>query len=342
MPSQNLPSQNSEGPANWRHFWLALIVALISLVVIDRTFGWVMDQLYEKSSKNPIAQIERTKPEWLVVGSSVAKYAVDPSFMDIKQVYNAGRNGQGIYYATLILKALPENTSVKRVIWFVDPGDLVMTLKDGGAENIRAVSPLVTRVPSLRKAFTGDDVLKSIALYSHLYRYRELAPGIAARWLRPHWQETGYSPPAFVDPPKPQSNDPITEDAEKKPKASSRKTVLQPSTDGQDILRILADEIKKRDWQLVLVTGPVLNDDRTTKEAFRDIYALLRKTMRGLSVCDLTTLPASGFANVIGQSDYFFDGAHMNGPGAKAMSRQLSVLLRQHCLGAVTSEKPTH
>ena len=318
-----------ESGSGWGGFWISLVGGLLCVVAIDAIFGSVMDDVYARSSKNPLANIERANTPWLSLGSSISKYALDPSVMTLP-IYNGGQNGQGIYYVIAVLSALPEDTAVKNVIWFYDPADLVEPVGEGNSLNLRAITPLSKDSSRLKTWIAAGDKLKSLALHSNLYRYRLLAPGIVIRAIWPQWSLSGYAPVPFdgsaqdfASQKSAQSPDPSQQDVTER---------LVMSNDGRHALQVLAEIVKNRTIQLVVVSPPIWGDKRTTNPVYTNLYTQMRSALSGVGVCDLTGPLGSGLNHMSTMESLFFDGAHFNHQGAQYFSRRLDRLIKKSCL----------
>lgn len=324
MDDQN----RDEAGSTWGKFWISVVGVVLGVVAIDAIFGGVMDDVYARSSKNPLANIERANTPWLSLGSSISKYALDPSVMTLP-IYNAGQNGQGIYYVTAVLSALPEDTAVKNVVWFYDPADLVGPVGEGNGLNLRAITPLTKDSPRLRSWIAADDKLKSLALYSNLYRYRLLAPGIVFRAIWPQWSASGYAPAPFDGTAENfAAHAPADNSAQPVQDAITR---LAMSSDGGDALQALAQLVKKRGFQLIVVSPPIFGDKRTSNPVYINLYAQMRSALSGLGACDLTGPLGSGLNHMSTMKNLYFDGAHFNHQGAQYFSRKLDALIKTSC-----------
>lgn len=318
-----------EGGSAWGKFWISLVGVVLGVVAIDAIFGGVMDDVYARSSKNPLANIERANAPWLSLGSSIAKYALDPSVMTLP-IYNGGQNGQGIYYVTAVLSALPEDTAVKNVIWFYDPADLVEPVGEGNSLNLRAITPLTKDSPRLKSWIAADDKLKSLALHSNLYRYRLLAPGIVIRAIWPQWSLSGYAPAPFEGTVQDFASQKPAESPAQPQQAVTKGLVI--SSDGRHALQVLAQIVKKRGIQLIVVSPPIFGDKRTTNPVYTNLYTQMRSALSGLGVCDLTGPLGSGLNHMSTMENLYFDGAHFNHQGAQYFSRRLDRLIKKSCL----------
>jgi len=303
---------------SWRQLWLALAAVLFGVVIIDILFGYFMDQIHTHSSNNPVAQIVRSGSRTLIAGSSTSKYSISPSALG-GAAYNAGENGQSGYYVAALLKALPENSAVRRVIFALDPADITDGLEGENIPNLRAFAPWSSRDIKLRAWIAHDNPLARWALHSNLYRYRILAPGIVARWLWPVWRKDGFTP--------------LQGSLESLPSRSIvQAPPRQPSASGLAMLEAIVAEVSRRDLELVVLITPTLGRDRRTETGYSLALEEMRRIFAPLKFCDLTSEQDARVDRFIRMPAYFHDGPHLNGDGARLFAEITVSQIRRHCV----------
>lgn len=282
---------------SWRQLWLALAAVLFSVVIIDILFGVCMDQVHARSSNNPVAQIMRSGAQTLIAGSSTSKYSIAPTVFS-GRTYNAGENGQSGYYVAALLSALPAGNAVRRVIYALDPADITDGLDGANIPNLRAFAPWSGRDMKLRAWIAYGNPFARWALFSNLYRYRALAPGIVARWLWPNRSPDGFMP--------------LHGSLEGLPaRSTAQEPSRQPSSSGLAMLEAIAAEVSRQDLELIVLITPTLGRDRRTETGNRVVLEAMRRIFAHVKFCDLTSMQDARIDRFTQTPAYFHDGPHL-------------------------------
>lgn len=157
--------------------WLLVFAAL--LFVLDRAAGTAVEQLYNRLEVGEGAGHGRysslqTSAEFVVLGSSRARNHVDAAHVEALtglRAYNAGANGQGLYYARAMQLALQaRNADVRLLLVHVSPGDLYAPETGRAA----VLLPLAGLSDELGALFAEMDPWFKAKSFSKIYRYNAL------------------------------------------------------------------------------------------------------------------------------------------------------------------------
>jgi hypothetical protein len=296
---------------------LALLGVVVFVAVADVVFGALMDRIYADSAANPVAQIARSGATTLIAGSSTAKYAIDPAALTAP-AYNAGQNGQSGYYVAALLTALPSAGRLGRLIYALDPADLVEGAGGSPFENLRAFAPWAGTDTRLRRWLSHGSSLAGLPFRSGFHRYRTLAPGIVFRWLWPSWSRDGYvALHGSLEslPPRP-------------PDTGGARPV---GATGAALLQAIAAETARLGLELVVVVTPTLGEDRAAAARFSSVLAAMRRTFAPLPFCDLTVVGDARLDRMMATPSLFHDGPHPNREGARRYATILDDLIGERC-----------
>ena len=299
---------------------LALVLAALAvgLVAADRLGGMALERAYRATAASPVDRILASRAQVLVLGSSVSKYAIDPAYF-LANSYNAAANGQGLFYAAAVLRNLPREAPVRRVVLGFDPGEFHSGYRDANFKHLARLAPLARADPWLREQIGRSDSWAWLKNLSHLYFYRGTVPEIVKRALRPEKPGRGFEPLVGVrhdsDPP------PVAD-------GGAAQTVAPEALEALD--RILA-AAAARDIQVVAVVIPVWGRARERAAAFAGIMAAIRGRLAAAGMCDLTAGDSPALDAIRADGSLFFDGPHMNTLGARRYSRALAREITAAC-----------
>ncbi|MHA1564053.1 MAG: hypothetical protein ACTSX7_01965 [Alphaproteobacteria bacterium] len=294
----------------------ALLAIIVLVVLIDQLGGLFLRNIYLKSTNSPIGRIAQAAPANLVLGSSTAKHAIDPAAF-LPATYNAAENGQSLFHAVAMLRSLPPNTGLQRVIIGLDPDDIVSGYKSNNVSRLWRLAPLAYKDKVLRGWLGQTDTLVDIKFLSGLFPYRRIAPSVVDQWLRPRTTGNGY--------------DALEGEmaGELSLRLSSEPMVIAPES--ADLLAALAAAAKRLDLQIVTVATPLAGYLREQDPLFAPALQAMRGALAGTDHCDLTTYTAPWLENFIRQRQNFWDGPHLNRQGAIAYSTALAEVVETQC-----------
>lgn len=178
--------------------WLTAFFALF--FALDWLLGTAASSLYERTEVGEGAghghySSMQTDAEFVVLGSSRARNHVEAALFEELtglRSFNAGANGQGLYYARAIQLALQaRGTDLRLLLVHLSPGDL------NTPETGRAVVllPLATLSPELKALFAEMDPWFPLKSVSKLYRYNAmLLPMVLNRNKKADVDARGFQP----------------------------------------------------------------------------------------------------------------------------------------------------
>ncbi|MBX3453109.1 hypothetical protein [Ferrovibrio sp.] len=315
--ASNASAAKAPAASSPRRVALALAALAVALVAFDQLAGLALNWIWDRSSFNPVAHVRRAQPEILALGSSGGHYAIDPSVLG-PNAYNASRDGQGGFYVAAMLNALPADTSVKRVIYALDTGDIADGLDGPNVKNLSQYTPWLARDPVLRDWLTARKPMEQYKLLSGLYRFRGLVIDVVRRWIKPRWVGGGYQPLQETMAPRPLPD-------------LSADPARGPAPSGIAMLQHISRAAKARNIQLIVVVSPTYGYDRGSLPQNADVLAAMRTAFKDNAFCDLTQIQDSRFQAMRENRMHFADGSHVNAAGGRAYSLLLKDWIAQQC-----------
>lgn len=306
-----------------RAFW-GIALATLFVLAADQIGGKLMDHMYLRSTATPLGRILNAGPENLVLGSSTSKYAIMPGAF-LPGTRNGAENGQSMYYAAAVLRAMPEGTNLRRVFLGIDPGDLRYGLEVTTLKHLWNVSPLARLDPNLRERLDATRKVHPLEFVSGLYPHRNRISKIVKQYFFPHPPKDNpyswYSGQAHeLNPAGP---------------VEGKAPALHPAA--RKALEEIAVDAKRLGVQLVLFTSPVYGRVREHDPANQGLYATLRTILGGVDLIDLTRHDEPRLDDFAADMNNFWDGPHLNDVGAKTYSRILVDMYNQR-----TNSESTH
>ena len=317
ISSTSVSDESAPKGASAQQVLRALVVLAVALVAFDQLAGLALNWIWDRSSFNPVAHVQRAQPEILALGSSGGHYAIDPTVLGAN-AYNASRDGQGGFYVAAMLNALPANSSVKRVIYALDTGDIADGLHGPNVKNLAQFTPWLARDPVLREWLVAGHPLEQYKLLSGLYRYRGLVIDVVRRWIKPRWVDGGYQPLQETMEPRP-----LPDTSADKP--------LHPAPSGIAMLEHISRAAKARNIQLIVVVSPTYGYDRGLIPQNASLIAAVRTAFKGNKFCDLTQIDDPRFQAMREDRMHFADGSHVNATGGRAYTLLLQDWIARKC-----------
>ncbi|WP_461209668.1 hypothetical protein [Desulfocurvus sp. DL9XJH121] len=317
-----MPHKTSSISASSAFWGIALTVLFV--LAVDQACGLVMDSIYPRSTASPVGRIVNADPENLVLGSSTARYAVNPETF-LPGTRNGAENGQSLFYCAAVLRALPQDTRLKRVFLGVDPLDLTNGLKTPTLKHLWAVYPRIRKDAHLRQRLGTLRRIRAVEYLSGLFPHHNGLFNMIRQYLFPKPPEDSlYSwypgqhhelTPAKAPEGPPHALDP----------------------DAMQALRDIAEDAQRLGVELVPFSSPVYGQVREHLDVNRLLYAGLREALAPARPTDLTDHDDPRLEAFAMTKTYFWDGPHMNDVGGREYARLLADMYRQR-----TSREASH
>ncbi|MBI5610517.1 MAG: hypothetical protein HY902_16695 [Deltaproteobacteria bacterium] len=305
----------------WRRAAMRLAVFAVLLILLDQLLGAGLTVLFRRvrtgdmGGKLQLALDQR--PDVLVLGSSRAVHHVDGAQLgrDLGQaVYNAGVNGQEIYYAYLLLqlwqaRGLPVP---KRVLLQIEPTSLHEM--PGELASVALFGPLMDESPAVRDVLYSRSRWEPVKYLFKTYRFNGRVLAVLRNQARSaEGRPDGFEPmdgqlPAGT-PPKPEVL--AAQQAQAGP-------MDPPKT------RMLAELhawCRDHSSQLVLFHTPNWRDDAVAHAALLAHVAALQQQLPGLGWIDLSRHARPGLAD---RPELYVDEGHLNREGARLVTAELA------------------
>ncbi len=307
---------------------LAVALGLLAafFVVFDFAAGAFLGVVYRQSTVNPVFRVETSNPKTLVLGSSTAKYAFDPSVME-DATYNAAENGQAMFFATAFLRSIPDDLRIKRIIFGMDLPDFARGYKSPNMKYLKNLAPLAVEDDILRAQLSVTDPRIRFKYLSRLYPFSGIARRVVFKWMWPDDVGNGYEP--------------LDQETTRIPKPRTWKWSRDvPPPESMKSFEELIKLSRKMGAELIVISTPwagqpFLADD----PAFAVIMEKIRPIMSAGGVCDLTAVNPPEVAALSSDPRMFKDRDHLNGRGAKAYSAIVRDLIDTDCSGISVLEE---
>lgn len=188
-----------------KKFLLKLLIFLVFLFVLDKSFGALMKNLFFSQSSGKYYRmsyaINKTESDIVIFGSSRAHTQYIPGIISQKlnmSCYNAGVTGQGILFASAIQEMMLSRYAPKVMILNIDPALLDMFPKFYGR-----ISDLLPRYDSypakMDKYVKLKNKYETIKLFSALYPFNSKILHIVKYSIKPQADYDGYTPLSEVN-----------------------------------------------------------------------------------------------------------------------------------------------
>lgn len=295
----------------------ALAVTAVLLIAFDQGAGLFLDHVYRNSSRSPLARMTMSGPATLVLGSSTAKYAIDPDAF-LPATYNGAANGANLFYVAAIMRNLPRTPNLKRIVIGFDPADFISGYRSPNFKRLWLIAPLGRRDPLLRDWLTLDEPVKRAHFLSGLLLYRGEVVPLIRQWLKPRPLDNGYAPLESAGMTIPGMGAPMLGAAPVAPESA-------------EAVRLIAEAARRLDVQVISVITPMAGRIRESDSLFGNGLAAIRSGLAGARHCDLLGLESADIGSLVLTSGYFLDGAHLTGSGAATYSKILARQIARHC-----------
>jgi len=167
------------------HFLIKLSLFFLLLIVLDFGIGKTLNFFYfhqQSGFQNRITySIEKTQEDIIIIGSSRAKHHYIPDTIAKKlsqTCYNAGNNGQHIFYYYAILKSILKRYSPKIII--LDLKQREFCVNSESYERLSILLPYYRSHEEIRSIIELKSSYEKYKLLSHIYPYNSSLFTIAA------------------------------------------------------------------------------------------------------------------------------------------------------------------
>lgn len=184
-----------------RSFFIKLGLFLLLLMLLDMGIGRIIAYYYNKISWGPSYRtsyaLNKADQDVIILGSSRAQHHYIPSIMRDSlhmSCYNAGRDGQAIFYASAALKCILERKAPRLIILDVITRELVKD--DSFYDRLSVLAPYYDTHPEIRPIVQLKGPFEVIKQHSLLYRYNSQLFVIAGSNRKKKKEESvdGYIP----------------------------------------------------------------------------------------------------------------------------------------------------
>ena len=289
---------------------------VLLLVAFDWIGGVFLRRIYPESTANPVARVQRAGPHTVILGSSTAKYGLEPAALG-ESVYNAAENGQTIFFAAAFLRRLPQQSSIRRVVLGLDLPDLVEGYQAKNMRYLKKYSVLATGDPHLLDQLSVIDPFIKVKFLSGLYPFRGQTRRVIYEWLVPAIVDDGYQP--------------LIGAGGEAGRIDSRPPTPAPPESVEGLRQVIAAAELRR-LQLVVLAMPWMDEPFPADTSrFSNVIARFRRLLAETDACDLTTVRVPGISKLAGDPSNFKDREHLNGVGARRYGALVADLIDEHC-----------
>jgi hypothetical protein len=170
------------------------------IVAVDFLTSKILGHLYRTAPAGDIKEIsyalEKSSEPIVIMGSSRARHHYSPDVFNDSlhsAAFNAGMNGQGIFYHYCILTAILKRYNPKVVVLDLTPKDLVKS-QDFGLDALSQLYPFYGLSSKFDQVLELENWSKKIKLQSGLYKYNStIADILSSRLIKPDIR-SGYKP----------------------------------------------------------------------------------------------------------------------------------------------------
>lgn len=249
---------------------------------------------------NAVQAMFKRNADVLVLGPSSANHHYNCKILEDSlemTAYNAGRDGQNIVYAAMVLTANMERKAPKKVIL-----DMSGVMLDGSwnshLSDMNCYYGISNQVDSIIEDVSNwQDILK---LHLNLYRYNNTWPWIVNGYLAKTQEDlNGYRP-------MPVQNG--------KMKSSVSKSHFKADSVDMKYLNSIVGACKNRHIDLLICSSPCLRVDGGNFHQFMKDYC----SKKGLRYLDW-----NGDTTYINHPELFYDMSHLNSIGADMFTKEL-------------------
>ena len=282
---------------------IILTIFTISDQVVGHIFHHLFFNIVAGENYRTTFTIDSTKADILVFGASRANHHYVPDILENElkmEVYNTGRDGNGLLYNYATFKAVTKRYSPKKIIFDIIPQELIYSKVD--YERLSSLSPYYNDHQEIREIIELKGPFEKYKMLSEIYPYNSQLIAIVYRNLS-KTKDTfnkGYSPLYK------KMNTMVADNSKEELIGKIDKNKINALND-------IASYCNKNKISLIFVCSPVFSNpkDKLRSKIIEDI-ALSENSRYFDFSCDST------FDN---HPEYFQDNLHLNEDGAKIFSK---------------------
>jgi len=265
----------------------------------------------------------------LILGSSRARHHLDPAILGPAaglRVWNAGADGQGLYYASSLLH-LVERRSVPRVVlWSLDPRDFDARERSGQLQRLSVLLPHYDESSRLRSLWRSQGHAARWKVHVRTYRFNSLVLPMLARLLQssPPPSHGGFDPM----PARPGSlEQELTQDYE------------EPDSRASEALEEALEEVTARGCEVILLTGPTWTAGEPPARFYERIDRPLEDLARRIPRVRFWRLDEIVLPE-FRDPGLYVDAGHLNAAGAARFSTLVAERLRSEIRPLLSDGSP--
>lgn len=299
-----------------------IIFAIVGFVVcflvfdfgVGKFFDWAMTKMPsegERVAKSDYV-INKVEADFLVIGSSRAEAHYDSKVIQDAfpeySVFNCGVDGQLFNYINSAFNCIMDRYSPKVVVWDFQLKDLV----DDTPENLSLLYPYYYQNENVKKILDEQDATLKYIVWNSCYRYN----GTAGRILRA-MRMSERNKMGFLSH---QSSD---KSRKFKPEKVGWSDKIQLNQSRVEALESTLKRANEKGIKVVLCISPYLSKFTGVHPTIQELHRLSEKY--SIQLVDMSQL--DGF---VGNTEYWYDGGHLDAEGAEVFTRGLVKVLRQY------------
>ena len=302
---------------------ILVLTFLSGFVLLDRAIGLSLRAAYDRTFTGEAGgqindALRHGQRDVIIFGSSLARHQVDPAVFESQlglSAFNAGCNGQDIYYARMLQSLLLQrNCESRHFIYVLNWRDLVQDDLDRS----RMFSAFADESPTVRQIL-APSLSQQLKLQSHAYRFNTLAVSTLRQLLAPEHEGTdGYVGIPIEYEPSPQD----FADMDRDLRTSLTPSKLAVTADKLRLYRDFSAAARRHNITVTFVVSPTYRDGRARghgeRSALEQLSEVAADTHANFLVLDESSVPA--FKDV----RYYGDPRHLNARGAALFSQLLS------------------
>lgn len=286
-----------------------IICSLLLFIVLDRGFGYIIEQLYFNAKGGIIAEtnyaINKTKEDIIILGSSRAKHHyISNQIRDSLglTVYNAGRDGHMLFYQTALLRSTFKRYNPKLIILDFN-GNLQYTSKD--YDRLATLLPYYDSNPEIKDIIHLKSYSEKFKLLiSKLYRFNSKLPSIVNAFLKVSENKLGGYNPLIGE---------YTDNSHEQNKFKEELIIDDNKLKYyKEIIRLC----ENNNTRLLIVSSPYFSFNFKNTKSIKLAKNIAKSN-------NIQFLDYSNNKFFLGRSDIFFDYDHLNNKGADLFTKNI-------------------
>ena len=246
----------------------------------------------------------------LILGSSRAQHHLDPEILGAAaglRAWNAGADGQGLYYACSLLDLVERRGPPRLVVWNLDFKDFDPRERPRQLQRLSVLLPHYDESPRLRDLWDSQGYEARLKVRVRTYRFNSLVLPILESLLRPSTPPPGGG---FV-PVAPRPGVP--------PGAGDAQDYGVPDERAIGALQEAAARLSGLDCDVVLLTAPRWSPTDPPAAFYARIGGRLEEVARSVPRAAFWRLDEAALPE-FRNPDLYFDAGHLNAEGARRLS----------------------